>query len=70
MEQQKTFIPSKWVGAIAGVFLGFVWVRYGLGSTIFIACLGALGYAIAGILTGEIDILDLLTRLQQRNKPF
>ncbi len=69
-EEQRTIIPSTWAGALAGLLLGLSWVRYGLSSTLLILFLGAVGYVVAGVLRGEIDLLDGLSRLQQRNRTF
>lgn len=69
-DEPRTIIPSTWAGALVGLLLGLAWVRYGFANTILILVLGAIGYGVAGILRGEIDVIDGLSRLQQRNRPF
>jgi uncharacterized membrane protein len=68
MEEQRTIIPGTWAGAMLGALLGYMLVRFGVVSTLIVIFLAIVGYALGGVLRGEIDILDTLSRLQQRNR--
>lgn len=68
MIEERTLVPRTWAGTVAGLFLGYSGIRFGLAAAVLIGLCGAIGYAIAAVLSGEIDLLDGLTRMQQRRR--
>ena len=70
MTELRTLIPASWAGGLVGLFLGYLWVKHGFASTFLVFFLGAVGYISAGVLRGEIDIVDTLARFQQPKRPF
>lgn len=44
------------IGLLAGALVGFLWMWLGFGEMLFIALCGFIGWLIAGILEGEVDV--------------
>lgn len=57
---------QKIVGLFAGLFLGFVWVIWEFSDAVLVALVGLVGYLIGAVLSGELDLLNGLRRLQSR----
>jgi hypothetical protein len=54
------------IGLAVGLWLGFIWVVWGFGDAVLVALAGAIGYAIAKVLSGDIDLQAALRRLSER----
>jgi hypothetical protein len=48
------------VGLIVGLFLGLALAFGGFGDMLIVAFFGALGYLIAKVLVGELDVTEYL----------
>jgi len=54
------------VGLGVGLWLGFIWVVWGFGDMVLVALAGAVGYVVAKVLSGDIDLQTSLRRLSER----
>lgn len=54
------------VGLGVGLWLGFIWVVWGFGDTVLVALAGAVGYVVAKVLSGDVDLQTSLRRLSER----
>lgn len=54
------------IGLALGLWLGFVWVVWGFGDMVLVALVGIVGYVIAKVMTGDLDIPASLRRLSER----
>jgi hypothetical protein len=54
------------VGLAVGLWLGFIWVVWGFGDMVLVALAGAVGYVVAKVLSGDIDLQTSLRRLSER----
>ena len=53
---------AKLAGLIVGLVFGWVWIQDSFADAVLVALTGLIGYLVAAVLTGEIDILDYLAR--------
>ena len=53
---------AKIAGLIVGLVFGWVWIQDSFADAVLVALTGLIGYLVAAVLTGEIDILDYLAR--------
>jgi xanthosine utilization system XapX-like protein len=56
---------GKLAGLIVGLVFGWVWVQDSFADAVLVALTGLLGYLVAAIATGEIDVIDILARRRQ-----
>jgi len=56
----------RYIGLAIGLVVGVVWVALGLEKLIVVLVIGAVGYLIGGVLTGEIDVQRYLDSLRRR----
>ncbi|WIG60661.1 MAG: hypothetical protein OJF49_003409 [Ktedonobacterales bacterium] len=50
---------NRVLGLAVGVVLGIVWAWLGFGAVLLVAALGAVGWLIGGIATGEVDVVSI-----------
>ena len=50
---------NRVLGLAVGVVLGIVWAWLGFGAVLLVAALGAAGWLIGGIATGEVDVVSI-----------
>jgi hypothetical protein len=77
MVEQQVWIPTSWSGAAAGLFLGYIWVRFGFLDTLGVGACGLAGYGAAtfwrwfsGVFRGEVDVGDQVASFQRRVRGF
>lgn len=49
-------------GLIVGLVFGVVWVRDSFADAVLVAVVGIVGYYVGSILSGEIDLGEILAR--------
>lgn len=54
------------VGLLLGAILGVVLVIAGLGDMLIVALIAAIGWAVAAVISGEVDVGELLDRSSDR----
>ena len=54
------------IGLAVGLWLGFIWVVWGFGDAVLVAVAGAVGYVVARVISGDIDVQASLRRLSDR----
>ena len=59
---------NRVVGLAVGVTLGIVWAWLGLGAAVLAAVLGAAGWFISGVATGEVDLVSVWEGLRGRSE--
>jgi hypothetical protein len=59
---------NRIVGLAVGVVLGIVWAWLGLGAAVLAAVLGAAGWFISGVATGEVDLVSVWEDLRGRSE--
>lgn len=59
--------PST-AGLFAGLILGLALVLEGFGEMLIVALFGAIGYGVMRVVTGEVDVEDMLNRAQRRTR--
>ena len=52
-------------GLIAGLVFGIIWVELNFADAVLVVILGLVGLYVGGIASGEIPIVDMLTRLNR-----
>jgi len=55
-------LTGKYIGLIVGLVFGGVWIFGSFAEAVLILVTGLIGSFIGAVLTGEVDILQLLTR--------
>ena len=53
---------GKLAGLIVGLVFGVIWVRDGFADAVLVAVVGIIGYYVGAVLTGEIELADILAR--------
>jgi xanthosine utilization system XapX-like protein len=53
---------GRLAGLIVGLVFGVIWVRDGFADAVLVAVVGIIGYYVGAVLTGEIDLADILVR--------
>ena len=53
---------GKFAGLIVGLVFGVIWVRDGFADAVLVALVGIIGYYVGAVLTGEIELADILAR--------
>ena len=59
---------NRVVGLAVGITLGIVWAWLGLGAAVLAAVLGAAGWFISGVATGEVDLVSVWEDLRGRSE--
>jgi hypothetical protein len=54
------------IGLAVGLWLGFIWVVWGFGDMVLVGLAGAIGYVVAKVVSGDIDLQAALRRLSER----
>ena len=54
------------LATVTGLILGLALVFGSFGDMLIVALLGAIGYAVAKVLDGDLDVLGWLTRGRRR----
>ncbi len=54
------------VGLAVGLWLGFIWVVWGFGDMVLVAVAGVVGYVVARVISGDLDLQAALRRLSER----
>ena len=54
------------VGLAVGLWLGFIWVVWGFGDMVLVAVAGVVGYVVAKVISGDLDLQASLRRLSDR----
>ncbi len=55
-------LQYKRIGAVAGLVMGCLIVRFGFIAAVFVMALAAVGWTFGRVLDGEIDVTQLLGR--------
>jgi xanthosine utilization system XapX-like protein len=53
---------GKLAGLIVGLVFGVIWVRDSFADAVLVALVGIIGYYVGAVLTGEIELADILAR--------
>ena len=53
---------GRFAGLIIGLVFGVIWVRDSFADAVLVAVVGIIGYYVGAVLTGEIDLADILAR--------
>jgi len=53
---------AKLGGLIAGLVFGWIWIHDGFPDAVLVALTGLIGYYVAAVLSGDIDIVEVLAR--------
>ena len=53
---------GKLAGLIVGLVFGVIWVRDSFADAVLVAVVGIIGYYVGAVLTGEIELADILAR--------
>ncbi|GAC1523100.1 MAG: hypothetical protein NVS2B16_31220 [Chloroflexota bacterium] len=53
---------GKLAGLIVGLVFGWVWIQDSFADAVLVALTGLIGYLIGAVLTGEIDVVEVLAR--------
>jgi len=53
---------GRYAGLIVGLVFGVIWVRDGFADAVLVAVVGLIGYYVGAILSGDIDLVDMLAR--------
>lgn len=61
-------ISSRMIGILVGLVLGIVWVVFGFGAALLCGVLAFLGWLIAGVVSGEVSLPDIMSELQGRRR--
>jgi hypothetical protein len=55
------------VGLFLGAILGFALIVEGFGEMLIVALFAAIGWLVASVLSGTVDLGEMLTAQRQRN---
>ncbi|HEU0026987.1 MAG TPA: hypothetical protein VFQ25_07720 [Ktedonobacterales bacterium] len=61
-------VSNRAIGLLVGLALGVIWVALGFGAALLCAVLAFLGWLIAGIVTGEVSLNDIVNELRGRGR--
>lgn len=53
------------LATLVGLILGFAFVVAGFGDMLVVALFGAVGYGIARVMNGDVDVSEWLARARQ-----
>lgn len=53
---------GKFAGLIVGLVFGVIWVHDSFADAVLVAVVGIIGYYVGAVVTGEIDLADILAR--------
>jgi xanthosine utilization system XapX-like protein len=53
---------GRLAGLIVGLVFGVIWVRNSFADAVLVAVVGIIGYYVGAVVTGEIDLADILVR--------
>ena len=53
---------GRLAGLIVGLVFGVIWVRDSFADAVLVALVGIIGYYVGAVLTGEIELADILAR--------
>lgn len=53
---------GRLAGLIVGLVFGVIWVRDSFADAVLVAVVGIIGYYVGAVLTGDIDLADILAR--------
>src|SRR5262249_13631389 len=67
-EERAEMQSNRIVGLASGIALGIVWAWLGLGAAVLAAVLGAAGWFISGVATGEVDLVNVWADLRGRSE--
>jgi xanthosine utilization system XapX-like protein len=56
---------AKLGGLIVGLVFGWIWIHDSFPDAVLVALTGVLGYYAAAVLSGDIDIVEVLARRGQ-----
>jgi len=49
-------------GLIVGLVFGVIWVKDSFADAVLVLVVGVIGYYVGAVLSGEIDIVEILAR--------
>ena len=55
-------------GALVGILLGMTWAIVNFGAMLGVALAGIVGFVVAKVAEGEIDLTDYLSRGRSRDR--
>ena len=70
MNETTTTPWGAYAGAVIGLLLGLVWVRYGFPKMMLIAGMSLVGMFVGAIVRSELHLREFLIRLLQRNQGY
>jgi xanthosine utilization system XapX-like protein len=53
---------GRYAGLIVGLVFGAIWVRDSFADAVLVAVVGLIGYYVGAVLSGDIDIVEMLAR--------
>jgi xanthosine utilization system XapX-like protein len=53
---------GRYAGLIVGLVFGVIWVRDSFADAVLVAVVGLIGYFVGAVLSGDIDLVELLAR--------
>jgi uncharacterized membrane protein len=56
---------GKIAGLIAGLVFGIIWVELNFADAVLVLVLGLIGLYVGGVVSGEIALGDVVTRLNR-----
>jgi hypothetical protein len=61
-QAKENFMKTTQFGLLLGAIFGFALVSQGFGEMLIVMLIAAIGWVIASILAGDLDVSDLLDR--------
>ncbi|GAC1643587.1 MAG: hypothetical protein NVS4B2_33280 [Chloroflexota bacterium] len=56
---------GRFVGLIVGLVFGVIWVQDSFADAVLVAVVGLIGYFVGAVLSGDIDVGELLARFSR-----
>lgn len=53
-------------GLIIGLVFGWIWIQVGFADAVLVMVVGLIGSAIGAVVTGEVDLVAMLTQRSRR----
>ncbi len=53
---------GRYAGLIVGLVFGVIWVRGSFADAVLVAVVGLIGYYVGAVLSGDIDVMEILAR--------
>jgi len=53
---------GRYAGLIVGLVFGVIWVQGSFADAVLVAVVGLIGYYVGAVLSGDIDVMEILAR--------